>query len=100
MTDQPHDKPRDPCPTAAGSVSCQTCVEFLMDYLDGVLPADQRFRFDSHLAFCPDCKNYLDNYRQAISLAGEAGQEARAELDANIPPDLIKAILAARKAGK
>ena len=36
-------------------VSCQTGVELLMDYLEGVVPDDMRTILESHVAGCPKC---------------------------------------------
>jgi anti-sigma factor RsiW len=79
-------------------VTCRELADFVMGYLDGELQADQRQRFEQHLAECPDCVRYLREYRATI----RAGQEAFADADADnevpvdMPDDLVKAILAAR----
>ncbi len=88
-----------PCPQAAMTVTCRECVGFLMDYLDGLLPADQRFKFESHLAFCPDCATYMDNYGKAVALAREVGRTEWARLNDQFPAGLVEAILNARKHG-
>lgn len=88
-------EPKDPCAKAGAAVTCEQCVEFLLDYVDGILPGDVKFQFESHLAFCPDCTTYLDNYRKAAALTQGAGLEARA-LPADVPAGLIEAILKAR----
>jgi anti-sigma factor RsiW len=48
-------------------------VEFLLDYIDNLLPTDVRFKFDSHIAFCPDCQVYIENYSKTAALARAAG---------------------------
>ncbi len=78
-------------------MNCREFTEFLHEYLFGNLPEEERAEFDRHLAECPWCVAYLDNYRKTIQL----GQAAFAEPeDAPPPPDapeeLIQAILAAR----
>jgi anti-sigma factor RsiW len=66
----------------------------MMAYVDGELQGDQRRRFDEHLATCPECVRYLREYRATV----HAGQSAYAdELPADVPEDLVKAILDARK---
>lgn len=52
--------------------SCQECVAFLMDYLDGELAPDTRAAFEDHLKICPNCTIYLDNYVRVTRLAGKA----------------------------
>jgi anti-sigma factor RsiW len=49
---------------------CQQVVELVTDYLEDALsPADRR-RFESHLAGCPHCTEYLAQMRETIRLAG------------------------------
>jgi anti-sigma factor RsiW len=93
--DQP--TPRPPCRDAADSVTCQRCVDFLLDYLDGLLPEGDRFRFESHIAFCKDCEVFLSNYRKALALSSELGRDRRTADTAEAPQALIDAILRARK---
>lgn len=73
-------------------MNCRQCVDFLMDYLEGSLPAEEREVFERHLAHCPPCVTYLDTYRQAVQL----GKEAYCSESCEMPEELIKAILAAR----
>jgi anti-sigma factor RsiW len=69
----------------------------VMSYLDGELDATQRRLFAAHLADCADCVRFLREYRATVYLAGGAGgagQSAQAdELPADMPEDLVKAIL-------
>lgn len=77
--------------------TCQECIDFLIDYLDGTLPAAKRAEFELHLELCPPCHRYLNQYQATIRL-GQQAMEAQAAKDP--PPEaLIKAILAAMKAG-
>jgi anti-sigma factor RsiW len=78
-------------------MTCREIVEFLMAYLSGELPAEQRTIFEEHLAECPACVNYLDNYRQTIQLSKMALCEPPERLPQELPDDLVQAILAARQ---
>ena len=49
---------------------CQELVELVTEYLDGSLPADQRIRFEEHIAYCGSCVRYLEQMRQTIVLTG------------------------------
>jgi anti-sigma factor RsiW len=40
------------------AISCQTGVELLMDYLEGVVPDDMRTILESHVAGCPKCEAF------------------------------------------
>ena len=54
---------------------CQEVVELVTDYLEGALsPADRR-RFETHLAGCPHCTEYLAQMRETIRLAGRIAPE-------------------------
>jgi anti-sigma factor RsiW len=78
-------------------LTCQEIVDFLMRYLDGELPAEERSRFEEHLALCPPCVDYLKTYQDAVRL----GKATCAEEDSrckDVPEALIRAILAARRA--
>jgi anti-sigma factor RsiW len=77
------------------SITCRELIDFIMDYLDGTLPADRRLEFERHLGVCPSCIAYLDSYKAAVHL----GQQALAPSDepaaGKAPEDLLRAIRAA-----
>lgn len=78
-------------------MNCQAMIDFLMDYLDGALPAEEHSSFEAHLNRCPPCKAYMISYRQCIELGKTClsceGEEPTPEL----PEELVKAILEARR---
>jgi anti-sigma factor RsiW len=51
-------------------LTCKELVEIVTDYLEDRLPPGDRRRFEQHLARCEGCRNYLDQMRETISLAG------------------------------
>jgi anti-sigma factor RsiW len=57
-------------------MTCEEFVELVTAYLDGGLPADQRVAFDEHMALCPGCDRYLDQFRKTIDLIGELPEES------------------------
>lgn len=82
-------------------MTCKELVDFLDDYLEGALPENQRCVFEHHLGDCPPCLDYLESYRRTV-------EAARAALDPDglepittceVPPQLIQAILRARRGG-
>src|SRR5262249_20135294 len=76
-------------------VTCRELADFLMAYLDGELDARVRRRFEDHLAGCAECVRALREYRATV----RTGQLAYADdLPADIPEDLVKAILAGQGA--
>lgn len=57
-------------------ITCLELTELVTAYLEGVLPADERTRFDNHLASCPHCRLYLEQMRQTIRATGRLTEEA------------------------
>ena len=51
-------------------LTCRELVELVTDYLEGNLSPRARRRFESHLAGCPHCTEYLAQMRETIRLAG------------------------------
>jgi len=62
---------------------CREVVELVTEYLGGTLSAQDRARFDEHLASCPPCTAYLAQVRTTLDLAAELGA-ADAPLDADV----------------
>ncbi len=79
-------------------MTCRTFIDFLMEYLSGELPASQREEFDAHLAECVECVAYLKTYNETVTLGKAAFEDPDAAVPADVPEDLVKAILAARRA--
>jgi anti-sigma factor RsiW len=61
---------------AVEQLSCQELVELVTDYLEGVLPAAERERFDAHLAICKGCRRYVEQMRVTLRVTGELTPEA------------------------
>ena len=80
-------------------MTCREVIEFLMDYLSGELPSDQRAAFDEHLGECPECVAYLKSYQETVALGKEVFRHPDEEVPDDVPEDLVRAILAARRKG-
>jgi len=79
-------------------MNCRECIDFLMDYIDGDLPADQRGIFDAHLRSCPPCIEYLETYRRAVELGRQSCvHEEQAALPPGVPERLLEAIRRAKQ---
>ena len=78
-------------------MTCREFADFIGDYLSGDLPAEETGLFERHMSRCPNCHAYLANYRQTIDLGQHALADDEAELPADVPDDLVKAILASRR---
>jgi anti-sigma factor RsiW len=61
------------------------------DYLEGSLAAEERLRFERHIAICPPCRSYLAQMRATLAVAGELTEES-------ISPEARKHLLAAFRA--
>ena len=80
-------------------MTCREFVEFLMEYLDGILSPDQREVFDAHMNECPDCVTYLDTYRVTVDLGKVVCENLDGPIAEDVPEGLVTAILAARRKG-
>jgi len=56
-------------------LACREIVELVTDYLEGRMPAEERTRFEQHLAICSGCRTYLEQIRQTIAAVGAAREE-------------------------
>lgn len=75
-------------------LTCRHVIEFLMEYLNGETPADERARFEEHLAVCPPCVAYLQTYQDSIRMGRLAlGDDPHAD---DLPEELVQAVLASR----
>ena len=71
---------------------CISGVELLMDYLDGVLPADVKAALDAHVAGCQRCAAFVASYLATPGILRDA-------TDASLPADVeasLRAFLRAR----
>jgi len=55
---------------------CKEVVELVTEYLGGTLAAQDRVRFEQHLATCPPCTAYLAQMKTTLALAAELGAAA------------------------
>jgi anti-sigma factor RsiW len=80
------------------TVTCREFAQFLDDYLTGELEPEVCDAFDDHLAHCPSCVVYLNTYRDTLVLAKGAWAPPDVQpVPADVPEELVRAILAARK---
>jgi anti-sigma factor RsiW len=86
-------------------VTCRELADFLLDYVEGDLDPEIRRSFDRHLSLCPNCVNYVRAYGATASLSRRALRDLDADpasraVEAGVPEDLVRAILAARGGGE
>jgi anti-sigma factor RsiW len=80
-------------------MKCREFTDFLMDYLSCELPDDARAEFEQHLDRCPNCVRYLETYKITVALGRVAFDSLETELPAEVPEELIQAILSAQRQG-
>lgn len=56
-------------------LSCQELVELVTQYLEGVMPEEERARFENHLSRCQGCTAYVEQMRQTIQITGRLSEE-------------------------
>src|SRR4029450_13669886 len=59
----------------AEGVNCIQLVELVTVYLEGSMSAEQRARFEEHIAGCDGCTTYLEQFRITIKLTGMLSDE-------------------------
>lgn len=77
-------------------MTCKEFADFIADYRSAELAPDVRGQFEDHLARCANCRRYLRAYEDTVTL----GRHAYADgdpLPADVPEELVQAILAARR---
>jgi len=57
-------------------LACKELVEIITDYLEGTLPERDRTRFDAHILTCAPCREYVEEMRTMLRLAGRLTVES------------------------
>ncbi len=78
-------------------MTCREFADFMMDYLSDELSSEARAPFDYHLSLCANCRKYLTSYEETVKLGKRAFADEDAALPSDVPEELVKAILAARR---
>ena len=84
---------------SGATMTCKQAIGFLGDYLDGALPWHERLVFHWHLAFCRHCREYLSSYAETVRQTRALRSEVDLETQ-DVPAELVRAILAARRTGQ
>lgn len=73
-------------------IVCASGVDLLMDFLEGVLPAEVNAALEAHVAGCPRCTAFVASYQATPRILRDATAAA-------LPPDIeasLQAFLRAR----
>ena len=57
-------------------MACQELVEVITDYLEGTLAERDRARFEAHLLTCSPCREYIEQMRTTIAMAGQVSLDS------------------------
>ena len=80
-----------------GMMSCREFEDFVQAYIDGELPERQRTVMERHMRLCRECREYLAAYKKAMEIGHSVLAGHGVSLPADVPEDLISAILEARE---
>jgi anti-sigma factor RsiW len=77
-------------------ITCRELIAFLLEYLAGELPPEREAEFERHLSVCPQCVQYLKNYKATVAMA-KAAETAPQLPVADVVDDVLAAVMAAMK---
>ena len=78
-------------------ITCAEFEDFINAYLEGTLPPAQLKVFELHLKICRECRDYLAAYQRSMELGQAVLGEADEALPADVPEDLVRAVLDASR---
>jgi predicted anti-sigma-YlaC factor YlaD len=62
-------------------MACIELVELVTAYFEDALSPVDRQRFEEHLAACGPCRNYMEQFRMTLNLAGRLAVEDLSQQD-------------------
>lgn len=80
-----------------GMITCKEFDAFIQSYVDNELADNKRELFEWHLRYCSECSEYLLAYQRTIELSNAVLNSDNTTVSDDVPEELIKAILEARK---
>ena len=76
-------------------LSCHDLLTFMGEYVAGRLESRVHLAFEAHLAICPECVAYLNDFGAILRLA-QSCSVAPDQLPAEVPRQLIRAVQGSR----
>ncbi len=77
-------------------MTCRESADFIVDYLTGDLAPEETTAFERHVSRCPNCPEYLAQYKATIEAGRAAFRDPDAAVPGDVPEDMVRAILAAK----
>jgi predicted anti-sigma-YlaC factor YlaD len=74
--------------TAHHPITCREAVELVTEYIEGVLGAEDRARFEGHLGCCDWCGAYVEQMRVTLRVVGHIDPD---DLDPEVERGLLDA---------
>ena len=82
-------------------MTCREFADFIVDYMTGELPSEERALFERHLQRCPHCPEYLKQYEDSVRAGRLAFDALDEDVPVSVPDELVQAILeATRREGR
>ncbi len=79
-------------------ITCRQFEDFIVEYLEDNLSRKQKLIFEMHIKVCRECRDYLAAYKRTVDVVAQTSAgDKQSEPLPEVPEDLVKAILAARK---
>lgn len=74
-------------------MTCREATEFLTDYVAGDLPPEQHALFERHISRCPNCRVFLEQYRNTIRAEVVSFASSDADAATIMPDELVRSIM-------
>lgn len=78
-------------------LTCKEFDEFMVDYLEGGLPAWQKYMCWLHVKMCLECAYFVQQYRRVMALGQTAFDAPDEAVPDSVPEELVQAAIAHRK---
>jgi predicted anti-sigma-YlaC factor YlaD len=78
-----------------GMLTCEEVDSFIFEFNEGSLSYYESLKFKLHLSMCSECRDYVSKYKDTIRVS--QAEFIKANKIANVPEDLMQAILKSRK---
>ncbi|HYF15749.1 MAG TPA: zf-HC2 domain-containing protein [Phycisphaerales bacterium] len=79
--------------------TCKELCDLLTEYLEGSLADPQKTELEKHLALCPPCVDYLEQFKRTIELSKRCCCRGKAT-PPPMPDHMVAAIIAAMMTAK